>query len=123
MTDTWWNIILYPQGRPMKARVKKIDGVWMYRFSFQESAGTVRDCKSWMKRNGYIVRSYPNPLPCRCRRNSRDIPSCKNPKNRFYGRCYGGGHRELWSDRMAVGEYGRGGIRMVADLVEKGDWA
>lgn len=113
----WWNILLYTNGvKPFKYVVKKIDGVWMVRFGTDHES-VINDTKRWMKKAGYRVRSYPVKTPCRCKKNSRG--KCPNGPN--YHK-----HRTLWADRMKVGRqkswHPIRRMKMVSDLIEKGEW-
>ncbi len=114
MSEPWWNILLYTNGgKPFKYVVKKIDGVWFVRFGESEHEEDVRRCKQWMKKDGYVVRSFPKPTICCCKKNNQGQPMCKPTYHN---------HRSLWTDRMRTGTYGGGGIKMVSDLIEKGEW-
>jgi len=109
----WWNILLYTNGgKPFKYVVKKIEGVWFVKFGVQHE-NTVALTKQALKRKGAKVRSYPKQLPCTCAKKS-SRGKCRQPRLHK--------HRVLWTDRIAIGTYGRGGIKMVSDLIEQGEW-
>jgi len=118
--NQWWNIILYTNG-PHKYRVKKMrtgiltmpphHRVWFVRHIWGEHETTVNRTKKTLMKKGHRVRTFAVPTPCgpgHC--SGRHGPTFHN-------------HRTLWTDRIAVGTYGRGGIKMVSDLIEGGEWA